>query len=174
MILLNFLDNNKYEYIKDNNRYICSKDELIEVLNNEEVAVFDTIKAQELLSLNLKNSVIYDYQTVYILASGILEDFIRDFSINNIETIKLKAIIDKIEGASDILDKMNCIYNYKKDIIDISNISFNTEARNDIDDILKNINILDYEDFIDDLNEIKSIIKETQNRKNIFDRFIVK
>ena len=50
-------------------------------------------------------------------------------------------------------------------------IYLNIEARRDIEDILNNININDTESFIDDLNEVKSIIEEVNNRQDIFSRF---
>lgn len=170
MILLNISDG-KFEYIRDKNRFECNKDEIIEVLKEESEIYIYGLNKEDLIELNIGNKAVYDCQTVYILISGIVDDFIEYLSVCSKEVVILKHIVDSIENTDDILEKINYIFSYKEDIVKMDFIYLNIEARRDIEDILNNININDTESFIDDLNEVKSIIEEVNNRQDIFSRF---
>ena len=170
MILLNISDD-KFEYIRDNNKFKCSKDKIIEVLKEENEIYIYGLNKEDLNGLNIENKAVYDCQTVYILISGILDDFIKCLSVCSKEVVTLKHIVDLTESTDDILEKINHIFSYKEDIIKMDFIYLNMESKRDIEDILNNIDTNDTESFIDDLNEVKSIIEEVNNRQDIFSRF---
>ena len=132
MILLNISDG-KFEYIRDKNRFECNKDEIIEVLKEENEIYVYGLNKEDLKGLDIEDKAIYDCQTVYILISGILDDFIEYLSVCSKEVVVLKHIVDLIESTDDILEKINYIFSYKEDIVKMDfiylNIVFNLASK---------------------------------------------
>lgn len=170
MILLNIKDD-ICEYIEDNIKKKCS----VHLLQFDNIAVFnnDTLNAVK----HLKDIVnIYDYHCVYMVLDGILKDFLLDKNFRErAETLELISILNSIEKADNNLDKLNYLFKYKDRLIEISNLYYNLEAKKDIYNVLNTSELEANDgDFISALEEAQDIIQEVMNRKNIYDRFLIK
>lgn len=111
-----------------------------------------------------------------MVLDGILKDFLLDKNFRErAETLELISILNSIEKADNDLDKLNYLFKYKDRLIEISNLYYNLEAKKDIYNILDTAELeANDDDFIDALKEAQDIIQEVMNRKNIYDRFLIK
>lgn len=171
MILLDFLDDDKIEYKKGSSRFVCTRDEVNKVLDGiNDIYIYDANR-EKLKGLNIENKAIYDCQTVYILISGILNDFRDRFIVDKNKTDILEYIIRLIESTDDKILRLDCIATYALEIIEIDRLYITLEAKEDIQCALDNMDTTDKYDVIDTEREINSIIEEAENKKDIFNRF---